>query len=120
MKVLIVDDNADFNRIATRVLKNAGFEVMLAAGRESAVGICHYFHPQIVLLDMEFYGAEGIAFCRELKRDPDTAHIRIILMTGFKEPGEPALNCPSDAVVHKPFSFAELVRTIRTLSPREI
>ncbi len=80
--VLLVDDDADFTAIHRRVLETQGFRVACAEGPAAAREAVARERPDAVVTDLMMQRLDdGFAFARELKADPATAAIPVILVT---------------------------------------
>lgn len=89
-RVLIVDDNAMNVAIAQVVLLAEKFEVETAADGLQAMQMVASFQPDLILMDIQIPGKDGLEVTRELKADPATQHIRIIAFTAFAMRGDEA------------------------------
>lgn len=110
--VLIIDDDLDFQLMISDVLGNRGFKVRsLLEGR---AGIVHKIAKKsdIVLMDVELPGTNGIDLGRGLKSDPETEKIPIILISGHAAGEELLKPSCADAFIGKPFSLSGLLATI--------
>ena len=67
--------------------------------------------PDVVLLDVMMPGIDGIEVCRSLKSDPETAHIRVVAMTGYHSPEleNKMLAAGAEVLLRKPFSSDEVL-----------
>ena len=83
-KVLVVDDDRDFIRVTSKVLKSAGYEVMSAANGTEALNAMRQSRPDLVLLDiMMSYILDGLDVSREVAEDPALKGIPIIMVTSL-------------------------------------
>jgi CheY-like chemotaxis protein len=89
-RVLIVDDNAMNIAIAQVVLLAEQFEVETAADGPQALQKVVSFRPDLILMDIQMPGQDGLDVIRELKADPATRHIRIVAFTAFAMRGDEA------------------------------
>jgi CheY-like chemotaxis protein len=80
--ILIVDDYAGARYLRSRILNDAGYEVVEAANGEEALRIAAAVTPSLVLLDVNLPDISGTEVCRRLKSDPATARIPVIQITG--------------------------------------
>jgi CheY-like chemotaxis protein len=81
-QILIVDDYAGSRYQRSRILSEAGYEVLEAASGEEALRIVASTHPALVLLDVNLPDISGTEVCERIKRNGDTADIRVIQITG--------------------------------------
>jgi CheY-like chemotaxis protein len=89
-RILIVDDNAMNIAIAEVVLQAEQFQVESAADGGAALHKVAVFQPDLVLMDIQMPGQDGLALTRALKADPATRHIRVIAFTAFAMRGDEA------------------------------
>ena len=81
-KILIVDDYPGALYMRGRILSEAGYEVIEATRGEDALHIAAQIRPSLVLLDVNLPDISGTEVCERLKRDPATATIPVIQITG--------------------------------------
>ena len=115
--VLIVDDEFGLADITADLLRELGYDVVLAINGKlgfDSLGV----HPvDIVLSDLMMPVMDGPEMIRRMRADPQLAAIPVILMTALPEAiptGDAALH---DAVLVKPFSLAEVQAVIQRLLP---
>jgi two-component system, cell cycle response regulator DivK len=89
-RVLIVDDNAMNIAIAQVVLLAENFEVETAADGSQAMQKVASFGPDLILMDIQMPGMDGLEVTRTLKADAATRHIRIVAFTAFAMRGDEA------------------------------
>jgi CheY-like chemotaxis protein len=80
--ILIVDDYAGAQYLRSRILSEAGYEVIEASTGEEALRMVAAMRPSLVLLDVNLPDISGPDVCRRLKADPTTAQIPVIQITG--------------------------------------
>ena len=84
-KILLVDDSK-FLRLATeRALARAGYEVSTATDGEQALAIAREKKPDVILLDMLLPKMTGPEVLKALKKDPATAEIAVVVLTGLSQ-----------------------------------
>ena len=83
-KILVVDDDPDFVRITSKILRSAGYEVSSAANGAKALQAMRKERPDLVLLDiMMSYVLDGLDVSREMAQDSDLAGIPVIMVTSL-------------------------------------
>jgi len=109
--VLIVDDESDLAHLIEFNLKAAGLETTVAPDGETALQVAAQRVPDLVLLDLMLPGVSGTEVCRQLKRDPKTRHVPVIMLTakGDELDRVVGFELGADDYVTKPFSVRELV-----------
>jgi CheY-like chemotaxis protein len=84
--VLVVDDHDDTRELYVQSLVAFGFEAVGAADGEQAYRRAWDFHPDIVVTDLTLRGGEGWQLIQDLKREPRTRDIPVVLLTGHAAP----------------------------------
>lgn len=113
-RLLIVDDDRQLNAylVALFDAQAPTLEVFSAFDGFEAGRLVQSRKPSVVLLDIMMPGVDGIEVCRSLKADPETAHIRVVAMTGYHTPEveKKALAAGAQVLLKKPFSSEEVLR----------
>jgi CheY-like chemotaxis protein len=86
--VLVVDDNPTNLKLIAYLLQAKGYEVRTAADAESALEVVRLTRPQLILMDLQLPGMDGLELTRHLKRSPDTRDIVIIAVTAYAMRGD--------------------------------
>jgi two-component system, cell cycle response regulator DivK len=81
--VLIVDDNEKNRKLATNVLRAAGFETLEAATGAEAIAIAGVHLPDVVLMDLQLPDMNGADALREIERAEPTARIPVVAMSAM-------------------------------------
>jgi putative nucleotidyltransferase with HDIG domain len=117
MRLLFVDDDAGIRGLLRATFEAVDVELEEAENAETALDAVLNRRPDAIVLDVSMPGVDGLAFCRQLKHDPLTATIPIVLLTGADlERGELADEAGADAYVRKPFSPLELLATVERVT----
>lgn len=118
--ILIVDDEPDVVDLLVFNLQKAGFKTTTARDGHTALQKVRDDLPALVVLDLMLPGIEGTDICRQLKADPKTAHIPVIMLTAKAEEVDRivGLELGADDYVTKPFSPRELTLRIKTILRR--
>jgi CheY-like chemotaxis protein len=109
-RVLVVDDNPTNLKLVTYDVEAAGFEVRTAADAEAALAEVEQHRPDVILMDLQLPGIDGLELTRRLKADPATRTISIIAVTAYAMKGdrEKALAAGCDDYVSKPIDTRAL------------
>lgn len=116
--ILIVDDYAGARYLRSRLLNDAGYEVLEASSGEEALRITAEARPALILLDVNLPDVSGTEVCSRLKKDPQTAQIPIIQITGAwlsEEAHQRGIASGADAYLTEPVDEVTLLRHIVTL-----
>lgn len=111
--ILIVEDHPTMREAMRMVLEHEGFVIREAADGAAALAMVRGQPPDLVFLDLNIPGTSGADVLRELKGDPATADVRVIIVTATGEEGrEYVLSLGADEYFTKPFSPLALLRTV--------
>jgi len=115
--ILLVDDNAANLKLAQVVLELAGFQVRTAVNAEEALLTLKTQRPDLILMDLQLPGIDGLECVRIVKADPATNLIPIVALTSYAMKGdeEKALKAGCDGYLTKPIdtrTFADSVASI--------
>ena len=119
-KVLVVDDEDNIRMLVKFNLEKADYEVFEAEDGRKAVEMATDLLPDIVILDLMLPGIDGLEVCRNLKRNPRTAALPIIMLTAKSDEIDRVigLELGADDYMTKPFSQRELVARIKAVLRR--
>ncbi|MEP7104439.1 MAG: response regulator [Chloroflexota bacterium] len=110
--VLVVDDEPATRRVIVRRLQESGFHTEEAASAEAALRLARELHPAAITLDVIMPEANGWRVLTELKRDPATADIPVVVVS-ILDGREVALEMGASAFLSKPFRKSELIGAVR-------
>lgn len=118
--VLIVDDEADVVELVVYNLQRAGFKTITARDGPSALRKARDETPSLIVLDWMLPELDGSEVCRQLKADPKTQTIPIVMLTAKADEVDRVvgLELGADDYVTKPFSPRELVLRVKTILRR--
>ncbi len=80
-RILIVDDNRANLKLLRVLLTTEGYEVGAASDAEEALKVLETFEPQMILMDVQLPGMDGLELTRRLKADPHRCKIIIVAVT---------------------------------------
>jgi two-component system cell cycle response regulator DivK len=113
--ILIVEDNEKNMKLARDVLQFNGFRTLEAVTAEQGLSLAAEHRPDLILMDIQLPGMDGMTALRRLRDDPATAEIKIIALTAFamKDDRERFVGAGFDGYLSKPLSIRELPSQIR-------
>lgn len=117
--ILYVEDN-EFNRkIVRQLLLRTSYRLLEATDGETGVTTAREAAPDLVIMDIQLPKMSGLDATRQLRADPATAAIPVIVITSFALAGdeEKARAAGAAAYLAKPYSPRELLQMIRQLAP---
>lgn len=108
--VMVVEDNEKNRKLMRVVLKAKGYNVIEATTGEEALGILKHQMPDIILMDIQLPGIDGLTLVKQIKADAITKDIPIIAVTAYAMKGDEQkfLETGCDAYVSKPINTQEL------------
>ena len=112
--VLVVEDNDKNMKLARDVLTAKGYRVAEAVTGEEGVKIAHDQVPQLILMDYQLPGIDGIEAFRQIRGDETTKHIPIVAVTASAMPEEEAKmkKAGFDGFLTKPINLTEFVSAV--------
>lgn len=116
-QVLIVDDSPTEIHILTTILQKLGHNVQTANNGEEGVARAKELKPDVILMDVVMPGMNGFQATRQISKDPETAHIPIIIVTTKDQETDRVWGLRQGArdYVTKPVEEAELVQKLKEL-----
>ena len=111
--MLVVEDDQSLRVVIRMILENAGYEVSEARNGRAALESIQAGLPDVILADMRMPIMSGVELVNHLRRDPGTAFIPIVLMSGLITDSDESR--VADAIVAKPFEPADLLGAIERL-----
>jgi two-component system cell cycle response regulator DivK len=115
-KILLVEDNEVNRRLARFLLRSHGYEVREATTAAAAFEMVEKERPDLIVMDIQLPGMDGLEITRRLKQQPATAHIPIVAVTSFAMKGdrEKALAAGCAGYVTKPIDKNTFIQEVAT------
>ena len=115
--VLIVEDNDKNMKLARDVLQAKGFQTLEAVSGEEGVKLAKEKKPDLVLMDIQLPGINGIEAFKQIRGDAATRSIPVIALTASVTPTDRSAITAAgfDAFLGKPINLKEFVETVRRL-----
>jgi two-component system cell cycle response regulator DivK len=113
--ILIVEDNEKNLKLARDVLQFSGFQTLEAGTGEAAVDLARERHPDLILMDIELPGIDGITALQQLRAEPDTAGIPIVALTAsaMSADRDRFFGAGFDGYISKPINIKEFPDQVR-------
>jgi two-component system cell cycle response regulator DivK len=121
--IMIVEDNERNMKLLRDLLGAHGYRTVEATSGEDAITLGRSTRPQLVLMDIQLPGIDGVLALRELRKIPETAGTPVIAVTAFamKDDRERLLTAGFDGYVEKPIDIRELPTRLRSyLAPTPV
>jgi DNA-binding response OmpR family regulator len=119
-RALVAEDDPDIVELVTHYLATDGWTVDSRADGRQALDLLRLGGYELLILDLQLPGLDGLAVCAEVRRDTRTRHIPIVMLTARGDEADRivGLELGADDYVVKPFSPKELVARVRALFRR--
>ena len=116
-KILVVDDDARNLRLAVTALEHAGHEVLSAEGGAEAIEAALAHVPDLVLMDVQMPGMDGVSALRRLRAETRTAALKVVALTALAMKGdaERLLAEGFDGYLEKPIRYKEFLASVAAL-----
>ena len=111
-RVLVVEDDAIFAGLLTQVLSEAGFAVTATDSVLGTAALVRRVRPDVILLDLGLPYRSGASLLAELKANPRTAAIPVLIVSGSAEALTPERRAMAAAVIDKPPELDALVAAV--------
>ncbi|MBL8725268.1 MAG: response regulator [Planctomycetes bacterium] len=119
-KVLVIEDEPDILEVIQYNLEREGHKVIACRNGEQGLSRIRTDNPDLVILDLMLPGMDGVEVCRQVKSDPVTRSIPIVMVTAKGEESDIVLGLGigADDYITKPFSPRELVARVKVVLRR--
>ena len=116
-RILIVDDNQANCELLEAYLDGVDCEIALATDGQQALDQVKQFQPDLILLDVMMPKLSGFEVCKQLKSDPATQNIMILMVTALNELGdiERAVDAGTNDFLSKPVNRVELIKRVENM-----
>ena len=112
--VLIIEDN-ELNRVLVKVLfEKNNYQVLEAENAEDGLDLAHQHHPDVIIMDIQLPGMDGITATKALKKDPAMQAIPVVALTSYAMQGdeERALAAGCSGYITKPIDTRTFIQTV--------
>ena len=115
IKILVVEDEAPIQELLQFNLERSKYRVKVVDSGEEALTVAAQYQPDLMLLDIMLPGADGLEVCKQLKANPNTDRIPIIMLTALCEEADivTGLELGADDYITKPFSPRVLLARVK-------
>ncbi|MRR54141.1 MAG: response regulator [Deltaproteobacteria bacterium] len=109
-KILIVEDNENNRCLFRDILSFHGYQISVAADGQEGVALARELQPDLILMDIQMPGMDGMTAAGILKKDPLTSGLKIVAVTSFAMRGdkEKIMAAGFEGYLSKPISTREL------------
>jgi DNA-binding response OmpR family regulator len=122
MRILIVDDNNDYRKLLRRIVEEQTDIVVVAeaSSGEEGVRLARQFKPDVILMDINMQGTNGLQATRRIKQTLGGTVVLILSASDSEADRERAVESGADAYLVKTMSIFEILSVIRNLRPRMV
>lgn len=115
LRIVYADDDAVMRQGVSRLLAAEGIAVRACASGAEAIALCQQSNPDVVLLDINMPGIDGVETARRLRSDPSTWALRLVALTGRGtwDLRKKAMDAGFDEFLSKPIPADALLRALR-------
>lgn len=118
-KILVVDDDESITEVIQIVLEGEGYEVEISLDG-SCIPTFPGGQPDLILLDILLQSNDGRRLCEQLKSDPKTAPIPVVVLSAHSDGSQAASESGADGFLEKPFDVDVLVSTVEEYLLRNV
>jgi len=118
-KILIIEDSKTTSVVLKEVLEAEGHTVVTAGDGVAGIALARREKPDLILLDLLLPKLNGYEVCNAIKRDNNTRHIPILVISTMDSPEsiEKVKTCGAKNFMKKPYNLEDLLREIKRLLP---
>ena len=113
--ILIVEDNEKNMKLVRDILQAKGYQTLEAVNAEDGVKLAAENNPDLVLMDIQLPGMNGMEALKVLRADPGTAGIPVIAITAsvMTQDKQNIMDCGCNAFIEKPINLREFLATVQ-------
>lgn len=110
-KIFVVDDEETIHELIALIFEDEDYQITSALNADNLIEKISNEEPNVVLLDIHLLDADGRELCNQIKADPRTAHIPVLLLSALNFDGL-NLSCQPDGIIEKPFDMMNIIRKV--------
>jgi CheY-like chemotaxis protein len=116
VRILVVDDSEDTRDMMAKLLELEAYAIVTAEDGQAGLRVAAEQRPHLIITDINMPNMNGIEMIRELRRQPEQAHVPIMAITAYGEgTASEAIEAGASCATTKPVQFANLMAEIRRL-----
>lgn len=114
-QILVVDDSVDNLMLSRLLLQSEGYVVRTAENAEEALTLLGSYTPELILMDIQLPGMDGLELTRRLRQRPELENAPIVALTAYAMPGDEAQarEAGCNGYITKPINTREFPKLIR-------
>lgn len=113
-EVLVVEDDPEINQLVGAYVQHAGYRYRQALDGQTGLRCAREHRPSLIILDIMLPDLDGFEVCDRLRKDDDTRHIPVLMLTALdrEEHRQRGRKCGAAAYMTKPFDPDDLLRAV--------
>jgi len=117
--ILVVEDTPSEQTLITEMLRDSGYQVVLANNGQEALSQLEQVNPDVVITDLVMPGMSGLELCRNLKRNPNTKNLPVLACTSKNQELDKLWGMKQgiDVYITKPYTKDDILRALRSVIP---
>ena len=115
-KILLAEDDERIVQVVKLILENEGYTILTARNAKEVHDVLSHEQPQLLLLDISLGGSDGSVLAKELKKDPATQSLPIVIASANSDTEVIAKESGADNFLLKPFEIDTLLSLVRQYS----
>ena len=118
--IVIVEDNAKNLKLVRELLQVKGYQTIEAGSAELGIELAHHHTPQLILMDIQLPGMDGVTALGQLRADPATAKIPVVALPAFamQDERQRFRSAGFDGYLVKPINIRELLAVVGAFCER--
>ena len=112
--VLVIEDNEMNMKLARSLLQIGKYRILEAIDAENGIQLAREHHPDLILMDIQLPGKDGLTATREIKNDPAVKDISVVALTSYAMEGdeEKAMDAGCAGYIAKPIDTRRFLETV--------
>jgi len=112
--VLVIEDNALNMKLVRSLLKMGKYTVIEAVDAETGIQLAREYRPDLILMDIQLPGMDGLSATKIIKEDPSLKNMKIVALTSYAMEGDDkkAIKAGCDGYIVKPIDTKEFLKTV--------
>jgi DNA-binding response OmpR family regulator len=119
-RILVIDDDPDIGIMIKMMLEYKGYNVSVATRADLVDEMIDNDQFDLVIMDMLLSGTNGIDICRQMKQNPKTADLPVMMISAHPNAKEICMQAGADEFISKPFDMQEILSKIQYLVNQKV
>ena len=111
-RILLIDDDVDVRDVIILLLEGAGYSVTSLGAAPDIISLVEETKPDVILLDVIIGNVDGRELCRQLKNNPLTSQIPIIMISAISDLYNAISDACANDIISKPFDSSTLINRV--------